>query len=181
MPKDMTSIRHDRLSKVMALLQSRIKVSHDELWLVGSYHSERTLQNDLFYLRGTYGADIHYDFCKKVYVLKHAGAFHINLKATNEEIEALTAGLKMAAHFLPHLEKGASTLWEKLGNYIPKEMVSWGAELARSTVMATPLAPVRADVFNVLLEAKHKKSAVVIRYAAPSKRAKEWLLSPYDF
>ncbi|MBQ9564132.1 MAG: WYL domain-containing protein [Synergistaceae bacterium] len=181
MPKDMTSVRHDRLSKVMAFLQSRVAVSHDALFSVGEYHSERTLQNDLSYLRGTYGADIHYDFREKRYVLKHAGNFYINLKVTKEEVEALTSGLKMAGHFLPHLEKGADSLWEKLGSYIPREIVEWGAELGDSTVMATPVAPVRREVFATLLEAKHKKSAVNIRYTAPQKESRKWLLSPYEF
>ena len=180
MPKDMTSVRHDRLSKIMALLQSRSVVSHDALWATGEYNSERTLQNDLYYLRGTYGADIRYDFHERMYVLKHAGAFHINLKATREEVEALTAGLRMAAHFLPHLGKGAESLWKKLEGYIPKEMVERGGELGRSTVMATPVAPVCPEVFAALLEAKRKKSAVNIRYAAPAKEPKRWLLSPYD-
>ena len=181
MPKDMTSIRHDRLSKIMALLQSRLVVSYDMLCSVGEYQSKRTLQNDLLYLRGAYGADIHYDFRENMYVLKHAGTFLINLKVTKDEIEALTAGLKMAAHFLPHLEKRADSLWEKLGNYIPQEIVEWGAELGNATVMATPLAPVRREVFAALLEAKHKRRAVNIRYSAPQKESKRWLLSPYEF
>ncbi len=181
MPKDMTSVRHDRLSRIMALLQSRLIVSHDMLWATGEYKSERTLQNDLSYLRGTYGADIHYNFSERMYVLKHAGVFHINLKVTKEEVEALTAGLKMAAHFLPHLEKSSDSLWEKLGGYIPQEIVAWGSELGNSTVMATPLAPVRREVFATLLEAKHKRSAINIRYAAPNREAKRWLLSPYEF
>ena len=181
MPKDMTSVRHDRLSRIMALLQSRLIVSHDMLWATGEYKSERTLQNDLSYLRGTYGADIHYKFSERMYVLKHAGVFHINLKVTKEEVEALTAGLKMAAHFLPHLEKSSDSLWGKLGGYIPQEIVAWGSELGNSMAMATPLAPVRREVFAALLEAKHKRSAINIRYAAPNKEAKRWLLSPYGF
>ena len=181
MSKDMTSVRHDRLSKIMALLQSRIIVSHNALWETGGYNSERTLQNDLFYLRGAYGADIRYDFREKMYVLRHAGAFHINLKITKDEIEALTAGLKMAAHFLPHLDKKADSLWEKLADYIPQEIVSWGEELGRSAIMATPLAPVQREIFAALVEAKHTRNAVNIRYAAPTKPAKQWLLSPYAF
>ena len=64
MPKDMTSIRHDRLSRVMAFLQSRVRATHDEIYSVGEYSSNRTLQNDLYYLRGVYGADIKYDVRK---------------------------------------------------------------------------------------------------------------------
>ncbi len=181
MPRDMTSVRHDRLLKIMALLQSRGRVSSDELQVTGEYNNKRTLQNDLLYLRGTYGADIGYDFRQQAYVLKHAGSFLVNLKVTRDEIEALTAGLKMAAHFLPHLKQGTDSLWEKLGGYIPQNIVEWGGELGKSTVMAIPLAPVRPEVFAVLMKAKHKRSTVKITYTAPAKEPKQWLLSPYEF
>ncbi len=180
MPKDMTSIRHERLSRIMALFQSKTKVSHDTLKAVGEYASERTLQNDLHFLRETYGAEIEYSHYEKLYIMIYAGTFHINLKVTNREVEALTAGLKMASHFLPHLEKDAESLWNKLGNYIPSEVISWGADLARATVMAAPVAPVKAEVFNVLQEARHKKSTVNINYVAPGRESRVWLLSPYD-
>lgn len=45
MPRDMTSVRHDRLLKIMALLQSRGRVSSDELQITGEYNNKRTLQN----------------------------------------------------------------------------------------------------------------------------------------
>jgi len=181
MPKDMTSVRHDRLSRVMAFLQSKVKASHDEIFSVGEYSSNRTLQNDLYYLRGTYGADIKYNSRDKLYVLESSGVFHINLKLTNNEVEALTAGLSMVSHFLPHLKKPAELLWEKLSSYIPVDVISAGSEIVKSTMVGTPIAEVDAGVFNTLLEAKHKKSAVNILYSAPEKMPKQWVLSPYDF
>ena len=60
MPKDMSSVRYKRLLKIIALLQSRRRVSRDELEEVGQYTFEkkkkgyeqnRTLQNDLDFLR----------------------------------------------------------------------------------------------------------------------------------
>lgn len=180
MAKDMTSVRHERLSRIMALFQSKTKVSHDTLKTVGEYASERTLQNDLHFLRETYGAEIQYNYYERLYIMIYAGTFQINLKVTKEEVETLTAGLKMASHFLPHLEKYADSFWEKLGNYIPNEVISWGADMARSTVMATPLAPVKAEAFNVLMEAKHNRNTVKISYASPGKKPRQWLLSPYD-
>ena len=181
MPRDMTSIRHDRLSKVMAFLQSKVKATHDEIYSVGEYNSERTFQNDLFYLRGRYGADIRYDVHKKLYVMESAGLFYVNLKITRSEIEALTAGLSMAAHFLPHMKKSADSLWDKLANYIPEEIISIGSEIVHSTMMSSPAAKVDAEVFNTLLEAKHDRKTVNILYSAPEKMPKQWLLSPYDF
>ena len=181
MPKDMTSIRHDRLSKVMAFLQSKVKASHDEIYSIGEYTSNRTFQNDLYYLRGIYGADIKYDVHKKLYVMESAGTFQLNLKITKHEIEALTAGLSMAAHFLPHLQKSADSLWDKLRNFIPEEIILHGSEILCSTMMASPVAKVDPEVFNTLLEAKQEKKVVNILYAAPEKMPKQWLLSPYDF
>ena len=181
MPKDMTSIRHDRLSRVMAFLQSRVKATHDEIFSVGEYNSERTFQNDLYYLRGTYGADIRYDIHRKVYVMESAGIFHINLKITKAEIESLSAGLSMASHFLPHLKKSAASLWRKLSSYIPEEIISIGSEIVHTTMMSSPVAEVDADVFSTLLEAKHGKRSVNILYSAPERMPKQWILSPYDF
>ena len=181
MPKDMTSIRHDRLSKVMAFLQSKVRASHDEIYSIGEYTSNRTFQNDLYYLRGIYGADIKYDVHKKLYVMESAGTFQLNLKITKHEIEALTAGLSMTAHFLPHLKDSADSLWDKLRKFIPEEIISHGSEIVRSTMMTSPVAKVDSEIFNTLVEAKHEKKTVNILYAAPERMPKQWLLSPYDF
>lgn len=180
MPKDMTSIRHDRLSRVMAFLQSRVRATHDEIFTVGEYTSNRTFQNDLCYLRGIYGANIRYDSREKLYVMETAGAFHLNLKITQPEVEALTAGLSMSAHFLPYLKKPAGTLWEKLRNYISAEIISSGAEIVRSTMAAVPVGEVDAEIFNALVEAKRSRKTVNILYAAPGRRPRQWELSPYD-
>lgn len=187
MPKDMTSVRHDRLSRIMAFLQSKnVGASHDELYSVGEYNSERTFQNDLYYLRGIYSADIKYDCHKKLYKLESSGIFQLNLKVTRNEIEALTAGLKMSEHFLPHLQDAAESLWHKLENYIPEQIISWGAEIVKSTLMTVPVSEScssarLAEIFNTLLEAKREHKAVNILYSAPTKMPKQWILSPYDF
>ena len=158
----MTSIRHDRLSKVMAFLQSKVKASHDEIYSIGEYTSNRTFQNDLYYLRGVCGADIKYDSHKKLYIMESAGTFQLNLKITKQEIEALTAGLSMATHFLPFLKKSSDSLWDKLRNFIPEEIILHGYEIVRSTMMASPVAKIDAEFFNTLLEAKQEKKAVNI-------------------
>ena len=181
MPKDMTSVRLDRLSRVMAFLQSKVKASHDDIFSVGEYDSDRTFQNDLYFLRGTYGADIKYDRHKKLYVLESVGAFQLNLKIDKNEITALTAGLSMSSHFLPGLRESANSLWKKLGKYIPEEIISLGSEIVRSTMAASPVAEVDAGIFNTLLDAKHCKKAVNILYSSPEKMPKQWVLSPYDF
>ena len=189
MPKDMSSVRYSRLLKIIALFQSKKKVSRKELELIGEYniknnveeyHQNRTLQNDLDFLRDQ-GADIEYNKKEKLYVLKNDEAFIINIKVTKCEIEALSAGLKMVSHFLPHLNSEAHSLWEKLRIYVPHNLTKIGDTLATSTVIAIPVAPVKPDVFSILIEAKYKKSAVNIRYLSPNKEPRYWTLSPYDF
>ena len=192
----MSSVRYKRLLKIIALLQSRRRVSREEIEKVGQYTLEkkkkgyeqnRTLQNDLDFLRDE-GAEIIYDRHSKLYILEHDGSFIVNIKISKEEIEALSAGLKMASHFLPHLNDQAKNLWNKLAIYIPKDLTEAGNDLAKSTVMAIPVAPVKAEIFNLLIEAKYKKRAVNIRYVSPNKsyvspdkKRRQWILSPYDF
>ena len=180
MAKDMTSIRHDRLSRVMAFLQSRVRATHDEIFSAGEYRSNRTLQNDLYYLRGIYGADIRYDIHEKLYVMESAGIFHVNLRITEGEITALSAGLDMAGHFLPHLKDSARSLFGKLGKYMPAEILSLGSEITRSTLNAIPVAEVDAKIFGTLIEAKRSQKSVNILYSSPGKMPKHWTLSPYD-
>lgn len=191
MSRDMTSVRYNRLRKVMALLQSRKEVSRRELESIGEYNmpanktgkyvQNRTLQNDLDFLRDQ-GADIVYDRHKKLYILKNVCSFDAHLNITLREVYLLSAGLKMAAYFLPHLREDAEKMREKLDVYIPRELTDRGAELAQSTVMAIPAAPVKANVFEELMDAKYKKSAVQIQYISPvNKQTRQWILSPYDF
>ena len=181
MPKDMTSVRHDRLSRIMAFLQSKGKATHEEIYSAGEYRSDRTLQNDLCYLRGVYGADIRYDIHERRYILESAGIFHVNLKITESEITALSAGLGMASHFLPHLKDSVRSLWEKLGKYIPDEILSLGSEVISSTMNAIPVAEIDAEIFRTLIESKRSGKSVNILYSAPGRMPKQWTLSPYDF
>ena len=189
MPKDMSSVRYNRLMKIIALLQAKKRVSREELEETGQYtfkkkkdgyEQNRTLQNDLDFLRDE-GAEIVYDRRQKLYILEQEGSFIINIKASKNEIEILSAGLKTASHFLPHFEKDAQILWEKLSIYIPKDLADAGNDLAKSTVVAIPVAPVKPEIFNLLIEAKYKKQAVNIRYLSPGKKGRQWILSPYDF
>ena len=70
MPKDMSSVRYKRLLRVIALLQSHKQATREELETVGEYNTSartkqgyeqnRTLQNDLDFLRDE-GAVIEYD------------------------------------------------------------------------------------------------------------------------
>ena len=175
--------------RIIALLQSRKKVSHEDLEEAGEYsftkkgtgyEQNRTLQNDIDFLRDL-GAEIEYDRSTKKYILKHEGPFIVNIEAEKGEIEALSAGLKMASHFLPHMDEHAKSLWEKITRYIPKDLAQAGDDLASSTIIAVPAAPVKPEVFSLLIEAKYSKRAVNIRYVSPGNEPRRWTLSPYDF
>lgn len=189
MPKDMSSVRYKRLLKIIALLQSQRRVSREELEAVGQYNfhrkkkgyeQNRTLQNDLDFLRDE-GAEIIYDRSQKVYILENEGSFTVNIKVSKGEIEVLSAGLKMASHFLPHLKDNAKKLWDKLALYIPRDLTEEGNDLANSTVIAVPVAPVKPEIFNLLINAKYERKAVNIRYSSPGKKGRQWIISPYDF
>ncbi|MDL2263890.1 WYL domain-containing protein [Synergistaceae bacterium OttesenSCG-928-I11] len=146
---------------------------------VGEYVTGRTLEKDLEYLRDTYMAEVVFNRKIKKYELKDAGVFLLNLEASKREVQALAAGLRMSAHFLPHLKKHADSLWEKLKIHIPSDLAEWGEDLARSTVIATPIEAVSADILEALIDAKHKKTAIAIEYASPNKTS-EYVVSPYD-
>ena len=61
----------------------------------GEYSSNRTLQNELLYLRQTWGAVLSYDTKTGRYILDDPGTFLINLKMTRKEAEALSCGLNI--------------------------------------------------------------------------------------
>ena len=65
--------------------------------------------------------------------------------------------------------------------YFRKIFFERGEDLAKSTVIAIPVAPVKTEVFNTLLAAKYKKQAIKITYKSPDKASRQWILSPYDF
>lgn len=173
----MSSARYERLHRIIALLQSKKAVSRAELETAGQYtftkkknryEQNRTLQNDLDFLRDE-GADIVYDRAINKYVLKSEGSLLVNIKISGDEAKMLSAGLKMAAHFLPNMERVSRTLWEKIAVYIPQDSAHEGEELARSTVIAVPVAPVDPKIFSALTGAKCRHRAMRILYASPGK------------
>lgn len=185
----MSSVRYERLHRLIALLQSRKSVSRGELEAAGQYtftkkrkgyEQNRTLQKDLDFLRDE-GAEIVYDRAMKKYILRREGSLLVNIKISGGEVKALAAGLRMAGHFLPHLEEDAGELWDKIAAYIPQDLAQEGDSLARSTVISIPAAKVKPEVFSLLTKAKHKRKAVNILYISPGNEPREWTVSPYDF
>ena len=158
MSKDIGSERYRRILDLVAFLKrsggkaSRRAIeqnvsgyAHDE---GETYRQNRMLQNDLMFMRNFMGADIEYDHHSGVYVLKHEGFLLVNIEVRPAEIEALSAGLKIASHFLPHLKNDALKLWQKIANYIPQDLAVKGEELAEATLAALPVEPVKPEVFK---------------------------------
>ncbi|MBQ7154313.1 MAG: WYL domain-containing protein [Synergistaceae bacterium] len=187
MSRDMNTVRYRRVLEVLRCLHDNGRASRKRLEEEGGYavsgagQQNRTFQRDLQFMREELGAEIEYDPRDNVYVLKHEGSLLVNIKAARTEIEAVCAGLKMASHFLPHLENDAASLWKKLSSYIPHDLAKYGQDLAESAVIAIPVAAVQPEVFKLLVEAKNSLKTVRIRYVSPGKDGRTWTLSPYDF
>ena len=180
MSRDMSSARHERLSRVMALLQSKTKATHDELFTAGQYPSERTLQNDLRYLRDEMGIEIIYNRANKLYILARAGSLRVNnLELTNEEAEGLIAGLRLAAHFMPHLKNASDALLNKLAAFIPSDAVSRGDNIADAVTANAQCAETDAILLKNLLEAKNNKKAVHVIYLNLNQESDQ-VISPYE-
>ena len=177
MARDMSSVRHERLSRVMALLQSKTKATHEEIFEAGEYPSDRTFQNDLRYLRDEKGIEILYDRANKLYILARAGSLRINnLEITNEEAEGLIAGLKLVSHFMPHLKSASDSLFDKLVGCIPNDAISRGYNIANAVASNIKCEEIDAILLKNLLEAKNNKKAVHVVYNNDTDQ----IVSPYD-
>lgn len=177
MARDMSSVRHERLARVMALLQSKTKATHEEIFKAGQYPSDRTFQNDLRYLRDEQGIEILYDRANKLYILARAGSLRINnLEITNEEAEGLIAGLKLVSHFMPHLKSASDALFDKLVGCIPNDAISRGYNIANAVASNIKCEEIDAILLKNLLEAKNNKKAVHVVYNNDTDQ----IVSPYD-
>ena len=182
MARAMTSSRLERLLDLVKLLQSRVRISHSELYKK-RYNNIRTMQNDLKYLREEFRLKLDYDFQAKQYVLGDGGDLWLPLRIRWREAEALSVGLVMAAHFLPHLAHDAEAVAEKLRNCVPPQMANGGEDLAHRALAETaPAAPVEPSAFSAVVEAMRDGRAVRVLYALQDQQDTkvQVLLSPYD-
>ena len=56
-----------------------------------------------------------------------------------KEVLALSAGLCMAGHFLPHLREEAAELWSKLKALLPEELARQGDDLSDALFLPSAL------------------------------------------
>ena len=170
MARELSSIRIARLKKLLLLLHRRRGqgVEAEEILRECEYASRRTLQADLQMLREEYGAEIEFTRTQPCrYCLKSEGDFLLPLALDERDVLSLTAGLGMAAHFLPHIQENCHALWRKMQAILPEKSVEFGRWLAKAAVVATPVSAMDAGVFEALLDAIYQKTMVEIAYVSP--------------
>ena len=182
MPQDLSSIRLRRLNNLMLALASGDPASKQRLMRDLEYTQSRTFERDISFLRDEYAAEIAFDRKKKGYLLKGKGRFLLTLDLSERDVTALSAGLRMAAHFLPHLEKDCGRLWNTLRTAIPETLAQQGDAIGKCAVVTLPVSPVDPGIFETITGAITKKRMLRIAYNAPGRAAEaphEHTLSPW--
>ena len=75
MARDLSSLRIERLNKLLGTLRARDYISRDEIMAECGYISNRTLESDIRFLRDVFGAKIHYSRRVMKYTLEDAGKY----------------------------------------------------------------------------------------------------------
>ena len=75
MARDLSSLRIERLNKLLGTLRARDYISRDEIMAECGYISSRTLESDIRFLRDVFGAKIHYSRRVMKYTLEDAGKY----------------------------------------------------------------------------------------------------------
>ncbi len=169
MPLDTASVRMERLNSLMLLLLQDKENTKSRLISILEYQTTRTLERDIQLLRDRYGVEITYDARKKTYQCKDAGQFMLRFSLTKPEVIALAAGLKMAKHFLPHLQSSADAIWEKTARLMPEELLEEGKRLSEATVLSIPVSSLDAAIFQKIIDAASSCTALDITYRSPYK------------
>ncbi len=181
MPRDLSSVKLDRLNRLMRLLYSGRPVSKDAIMDVIGYASSRTFERDLAFLREAYDAEIRHDQTQGGYILEGRGTFILNFTLTEREILSLVSGLRMASHFLPHLAKDADDLWTKMRSSLPESLLEKGETLGRCSVVSLPVSRMDSRAFDLLVDAIGTRTNVRFSYRSPygSERATTRVVSPW--
>lgn len=167
MSRDLSSIRLSRLNSLVLAFYSTPRMTKQEIMNCLEYSNQRTLERDLAFLRDEYAVDIEYNRSMRQYVFHGRGKFLVSTTLTEREVTSMAAGLKMAAHFLPHLEGPCQDLWGKLKGVLPEGLPEKGEKLALSSVVALPVSSMDQAVFETLVNAVNDKKTVRLRYCSP--------------
>lgn len=166
-PKDLSSIKLQRLNLLMGLLSTGRTVPKEEIIASLEYRTSRTFERDLDFLRSAHCVEIVYDKARKGYRMEGKGSFILNFTVSEKEVMSLVAGLRMARHFLPHLEDSSESLWGKMRNALPENLLRSGDSLGRSAVMSLPVSSMDGRVFAMIVESVEKGQNLRISYRSP--------------
>ena len=75
MARDISSMRIERLNKLLGTLRARKYTARDEIMTECGYVSGRTLEDDIRFLREVFGAKIRYSRRVMGYILEDAGKY----------------------------------------------------------------------------------------------------------
>jgi predicted DNA-binding transcriptional regulator YafY len=165
--RDVSSVRLSRLNRLMLLFYQHARLSRKEIFREVGYASGRTFERDVEFLRDEYGVEIVYSRASRQYSMCSRGTFILNCTLDEREALALSAGLSMARHFLPHLGGTAGGLWGKLKALLPEELAQQGDELGRSAVVALPVSSVDPEIFEIVLDACRTSQVLELSYTSP--------------
>lgn len=80
MSKSMSSSRIERLNHLLGVLKSKDYISREALIAECAYMSGRTLESDLRFLRGAFGAKIRFSRRSMAYHLEDSGKYILGAK-----------------------------------------------------------------------------------------------------
>jgi len=87
----------------------------------------------------------------------------LRLRISGEDVQALAAGMKLSAHFLPIFSGSAERIWEQLKAGIPgEELQEKGDMFARATTVAFPVSRTSKDAFQKVVDAIFEKRVLKI-------------------
>ena len=180
MPKGKTATRMKRWWELVMLLKGHPDgMSFDDIYDAGLYREldKKTFDRDIEDMNYDFGVVISKDQTKR-YTLVKEGTFFFSQMFTAQEAETLALGLKIIAHFLPHMDSSALKVWSKLQPYIPVEAVRNVKSLAQITYMLDETPDINAKTFSTLTEAIRDKLNVNILYKELDRQPKRFTVSP---
>ena len=91
----------------------------------------------------------------------------LQIRLREFQIEGLAAGIKMASHFLPHMEEDLKDLWAKIASILPPNLVQKGEALGLASVVSTPVSSMDPRTFHLLIKAIQEEKRVRFSYRSP--------------
>ena len=171
----------ERLNNLVWLLKDGRGYSKSDLMAKFEYKTPRTFERDLEYLRYNFDVEIENDRAKHLYRCHDTGRFALRLSLSEKEVTALTAGLRMAQHFLPYIHEEAEMLWSKIGCLLPKDLLDHGEALSSATVVSLPVSRLDPAILQKLIDSIKNRKTLKITYSSPyqNKEVKERTIFPW--